>query len=99
MEANNLNFVAELFQFDRLMGKSLIKIVYYLGLAGIVIWALIALVAGIGASAYDGGGAVAGVLIAVSILVFGTLFWRLSCELWIILFKIHDELKAANTKT
>lgn len=98
MQDNQPNFVADLFQFDRLMGKSLIKIVYYLGLAGIVIWALVALVAGMGAASYDGSGAVIGVLVALAILVFGTFFWRLSCEVWMVLFKIYDELKTANSR-
>jgi hypothetical protein len=92
------SFFSELFQFDRLMGKSLIKIVYFLGLVGIAVWALVALAAGLGAAAYDSGGAVVGIFAAAMILVFGTLFWRLSCELWIVLFKIYDELVKANCK-
>ena len=34
----------------------------------------------------------------VSVLIFGPLVVRLYCELMIIIFKIHDELKAANDR-
>jgi hypothetical protein len=92
------NIVGELFQFDRLIGKSLIKIVYFLGLGAIALWALIVLVAAMGASALGMGSGLLGIIAALIILAFGSLSWRLTCELWLVLFRIYDELKAANAR-
>ncbi|HYG30504.1 MAG TPA: DUF4282 domain-containing protein [Allosphingosinicella sp.] len=86
-------FFARLLDFEHLMGAALIKIVYYIGLVGIALWALVALLGSLNAGRYGGGEAVLlGLLMSVVVLVVGTLFWRFTCELWMVMFKIHDRL-------
>ena len=78
--------------FDRLLGGSLIKIVYYIGLVGIALWVLVALVGSLGAMGYSAGAGLGGILITLVGAVFALVFWRVTCELWLIIFQIHDRL-------
>ena len=86
------NILTGLLSFDRLIGESLIRILYYVGLVIIVIAALVALLGGIAMAAYSPSAALTGILIAAAYLVAGTLFWRVTCELWLVLFGIHNRL-------
>ena len=78
--------------FDRLLGGSLIKIVYYIGLVGIALWVLFALVGFLGLAAYSPGAGLGGILVALIGGLFAVVFWRVTCELWLIIFQIHDRL-------
>lgn len=81
-----------LLSFDELIGGQLLRILYYVGLVGIVIWALAVLVGSLAMAQYSPGAALLGLIGAFFILVLGTLFWRFTCELWMVIFKIHDRL-------
>jgi hypothetical protein len=85
-------FIGQLLNFDELIGGSLLRVLYYLGLAGIVLWSLVALVGALAMARYSAEAFLVGLLTAVAILVFGTVFWRFTCELWMVIFKIHDRL-------
>ena len=76
--------------FDKLIGSSLIKIIYYVGLAGIGLSALFAVGGGLMSGNITGmlGGLVVGALI----LVVGAIIWRFYCEVAILLFQIHGRL-------
>ena len=81
-----------LWSFDRLLGGSLIKIVYYIGLVGIALWVLVALVGSLGAMGYSAGAGLGGILLTLIGALFAVVFWRVTCELWLIIFQIHDRL-------
>lgn len=83
--------VARLLTFDTMIGGGLIKIIYFIGLAFIGLAVLIGLIGALGSMAYSPVG-ILGVLLVVVGGVFGVLFWRFSCELWILLFRIYDVL-------
>lgn len=85
--------------FDKFLAPVLIKIVYWIGIVLIVLSTLLGLVGGSmmpmmnSYSNYGGGGF--NPLGAVLALLFGAcalLFWRVVCELWIVIFSINDRL-------
>ncbi|MFN7178600.1 DUF4282 domain-containing protein [Hyphomonas sp.] len=79
--------------FDKLLGTQLIVILYYLGLAGIALGAIASLfgaLAMMGASFIGGLGMIVMTLIGA---VIGVLVWRFICELYLILFRISDDVR------
>ncbi len=74
--------------FDKMITPSIIKIIFWLGVAISIISGLIIIIGGI-ASPYGGGGEVISGLLFI---IFGPLMTRVYCELLILLFKIHDNL-------
>lgn len=79
--------------FDKLIGTQLIIILYYLGLLGIGLGAIASLfgaLAMLGQSFVGGLGMVVMTLIAA---VVGVLFWRFVCELYLLLFRMADDLR------
>lgn len=75
----------DLFFFDRMLTPSIITVVYWLLLLGVI-------VAGIGTM--FGQSFFAG----LGILIFGVVGVRIWCELLIVLFKIHQNLKTLAEK-
>ncbi len=76
--------------FDKLIGSSLIKIIYYAGLIAIGLTALGVLGAGLMRGGF--AGLVGGLFVAALIVVFGAVFWRFYCEIFILLFQIYNRL-------
>ena len=72
--------------FDKLIGTKLIKILYYIGLVGIILAGLGSLFAGLKL----GIGAILGAIIGT---VAGLLFWRFICELYLLFFRMSDDLR------
>jgi hypothetical protein len=69
--------------FKKMVSSFLLRFVYLVGIAALIIWAIDFFIKGNGISI------VAGFLV----LIFGNLIWRVTCELWIVLFSIHDTLR------
>jgi len=87
-----------LMNFDVMIGGRLIKIIYYLGLVLIGLGGLGGALGALSAMSFSfvyGLGMLIGVVIGVALAV---LFWRLACELWVLMFRIHDELVAIRNK-
>ena len=80
--------------FDKLIGARLITILYYLGLIGIALGLIAGVLSGLGTmvsySFFGGIGMVIGSLIGAAI---GLLFWRFLCELYMLLFRMADDLR------
>jgi len=72
--------------FDKLIGTKLIKILYYVGLAGIILAGLGSLFAGFKL----GIGAILGAIIGT---IAGILFWRFICEIYMLFFRMSDDLR------
>jgi hypothetical protein len=68
--------------FDKFITPVIIQILFWLGLAGIVILALWMIVSGL-----PGGG-----VMGLIYLLLGPIFWRVYMELLLVMFKIHAEL-------
>ncbi len=84
--------VGDLFQFERMVAPTVLKIVYWIGLAGIVIYMLMALAAAIGMMDYSPGGGLGMLLLAILGGLFGLLFWRVMIEVYMVLFGIFERL-------
>jgi hypothetical protein len=58
----------------------------------VVVYAVVILVGGLGAMAYSPVAGMIGTLGGAILLVFGAVMWRVTCELWVLMFKIHDRI-------
>lgn len=84
--------IGDLFKFDKMVAPTVLKIVYWLGLIGIVLWALFALFSAITMMSYSVMSGLGMLLAAVVALLFGTLFWRIIIEIYMVIFSINDRL-------
>lgn len=85
--------VNQFLTFDKLIGSKLITILYYVGLIGLglgVIAGIFSGFAGMGYSFFAGLGTIIAALIGGAI---GLVFWRFMCELYMILFRMADDLR------
>lgn len=86
--------LSQLLSFDKLIGTKLITILYYLGLIGIVLGLIAGVLSGLGTmvsfSFFGGIGMVIGSIIGAAL---GLLFWRFMCELYMLLFRMADDLR------
>lgn len=80
--------------FDKLIGAKLITILYYLGLIGIALGLIAGVLSGLGTmvsfSFFGGIGLVIGSIIGAAL---GLLFWRFLCEMYMLLFRMADDLR------
>lgn len=82
----------DLFSFEKTLATRIIKVVYFIGLIGIVILFLVEIVASfatMGASFLGGLGALIASVIGSAV---GVLVWRVVCEAWMALFGIYERL-------
>jgi len=78
------------FFFDSMLTPKIITFVYWLALLGVVIGALTVM--------FAGGASVGRFLMGIVALVMGGVFARIWCELLIVLFKIHENIKKVAEK-
>ena len=78
------------FSFDRMITPTIIKIVFWIGLALTVLLGLGLLIAG-----NNGGVRVLGLVY----LIFGPILWRVYCEILIVVFKMQEHLAAIEQNT
>ncbi len=83
-----------LMNFDTFVAPTLIRIVYWVGIALVVICTLMAMLGGgmMAAGGYGGGFNPLGAVIALLGGAVALLFWRVMCEVWIVIFSINDRL-------
>lgn len=74
--------------FEKMYSTMIIKLVYWLGILSIALATLSGIAAAL--SGYDTS--ILGAFGAILSGLFGLLFWRLVCELWVVMFGIHDRL-------
>ena len=88
------DIVQRFLNFDKMMGTSIIKVLYYIGMVGIaisVIGSIFGALASMGSSFFGG---LLGVVLAPVFGLIGLLFWRFMCEIYLLFFKISDDLSA-----
>jgi membrane protein DedA with SNARE-associated domain len=78
--------------FDKFVAPTLIKIVYWVGIVGIIGAVLFQISGAFQSLQYDAAAALGGVIIALIGGVVGLLVWRVACEVWIVIFSINDRL-------
>lgn len=74
------------FSFRTMISTSLIKIIYVLGMTGFTIGGILKIIQG------------KDIFLGLCIVVLGNLVWRIVCELWILLFSIHNILGSIERK-
>jgi len=85
--------------FDEMITKSAIKIIYVLGAIGITLIGLFVIVASsLILPMIIGKNTGFAVVYGVIIILFGNLFWRVACEAFIVIFKIHDSVVSIDNK-
>lgn len=82
--------------FDHLIGSALIKVIYYVGLVGILLFTVMGMLGGgvMGAMSggYGGGGGVLMIILAPILGVIYLVFWRFICELWLLMFLMYNRM-------
>lgn len=73
--------------FRRMITPIIIQIVFWIGIIGMLVLGIWAIVDGV-SSESDTGGVIGGVLI----LIFGPIIWRVFCEILILTFRIIETL-------
>ena len=79
--------------FDKLIGTKLIKILYFIGLAVIVLAAIGALFAALASFKYGFGQGLMSLITAIVGTVLGLVFWRFMCEIYMLFFRMSDDLR------
>ncbi len=78
--------MADFFAFRKMIAAGFIQVIFVIGLLGIVVVFL---------GALSNDQALTGLLV----LVFGTLYWRVICEVFIVFFRMNDTLSAIKSDT
>lgn len=81
--------MGEFLSFNKMLTPTLIKIIFFVG-CGISVLAGLGIIIS-GMNAYDGGGFM--VLLGLIVIVVGPFLTRVYCELLIVLFKMHENLR------
>jgi Domain of unknown function (DUF4282) len=89
-----MDVVTKFLSFDKLMGTSLVKIVYFLGLTGIVLGTVGGLLSGLGLLFANFFLGLTTLIMAPVIGVVGMCFLRFACELYIVLFRMGEDIAA-----
>ena len=87
------SIIQRFISFDRLLGPVLVKIVYYVGAAGIIV----AVLGGLSTTviAFAAGNIGAGVMQAIAVPAVGAVafvYWRFICELFMLAFLAYERL-------
>ncbi|MBU1176807.1 MAG: DUF4282 domain-containing protein [Alphaproteobacteria bacterium] len=80
--------------FDEFVFPKLVTIIYWIGAVVIVLSTLGGAFGAMSIGNYYGAGGIVGFLIALIAGVLSLIVWRVVMELTIVLFSIHDTLKA-----
>ena len=86
---------SKLLNFDEMVTPFFVKIIYWLGVVGVILTGLLTIIQGVN-SHYGGGAQVIG---GVLTILFGPFLVRIYCELVIVIFEIHKVLVELNRKT
>ena len=88
-----MSIFERLLSFNRLLGPSLVKLVYYFGAAAIALVAVGALLAAI-FSIFGGnlGGGAMQLLAVPAVAAVAFVYWRFLCELFMLAFLAYDRL-------
>lgn len=84
--------------FEELLGASLIKLVYYIGLFLIVIGVVIGIVTALIGIGQNGAGALVMVLLAPVGGIIALIYWRFLCEIILLSFLMYDRLGEVRDK-
>ena len=84
-----MDIVNKFLSFDKLIGETLVKFVYFVGLAVIAIMTLLGMFSGFSNGFFSG---LVSIIFAPIGGALGVLYWRFVCEMFIVIFKIGNDL-------
>jgi hypothetical protein len=90
-----MDIVNRFFDFNKLMGQSLVKIFYFLGMIGIAFFVIGGILTGLGTM--FGLNFMTGLIMVIGAPIAGILMLcglRLACELYVAIFRIADDMSA-----
>ncbi|NNC73629.1 MAG: DUF4282 domain-containing protein [Sphingomonadaceae bacterium] len=82
----------EYLSFKKFITPTFIQVIFWLGVAGIVIMTLLSFA---GSLSYAPGVAILTLLIGLPLML---IFWRVYCEIMLVMFRILGELQEMNSK-
>lgn len=89
-----MNIVSQFLSFDKLMGSSLVKIVYFLGILGILLAVLFAMLGAFGLMTINFMQGLGTLVFAPIVGIVMLCFLRFGCELYIAIFRMADDIAA-----
>jgi len=84
--------LSDLTSFEKNLSLALIRILYFLGLCGIALAAIVSAFGAFGVMRYSFAAGMGTLLIAILGGIIGILVWRVLCELWMVIFGIYDRI-------
>lgn len=84
--------VKDLLTFDKMIATKVMKLIYFVGLVGIVGFGLVSFVGSFRMMSYNFSTGLGATFIALVATALGVLVWRVTCELWLLGFNIFDRL-------
>ena len=85
--------ISSFLTFDKLIGTKLIKALYYIGMALILIFGVIAIFGAIASIRYGVFSGLAAIFLALLGTLVGLVFWRFLCEIYLLFFRMSDDLR------
>lgn len=92
------NFFSKMLNFDTMIGPTLIRIMYFVGLGIIALAGVGILLSGLMLMAYSPAMGLLYIIFTPVIIILYAIFWRFACEMWILTFKIYDRLGEIKNK-
>ena len=81
-----------LWSFDHLLGVDLVKLIYYVGLIGIVAGAAIGMLFGLVTLTANLGAGVVQLIAIPAVAAVSIVYWRFVCEFFMVIFQMNDRL-------
>jgi Ni,Fe-hydrogenase I cytochrome b subunit len=78
--------------FEKNLSLTLIRMVYFLGLCGIALFATVSAFGAFGVMRYSVAGGIGTLLTAILGGSISVLIWRVICEVWMVIFGIYDRI-------
>jgi hypothetical protein len=88
----------DLFQWERFITPTIIKVFYWLAITLSVVWGLAGLFAGLGMLLSSPLGGLITILISILTVVAGVVFARIAAEFILIVFRINEHLGAIRNR-
>lgn len=92
------NFFSKMLNFDTMIGPTLIRIMYFVGLVVFALMGVGILLSGVMMMTYNAAVGLLYIILSPVIIILYAIFWRFACELWILTFKIYDRLGEIKNK-
>ncbi|MGQ3101543.1 MAG: hypothetical protein CVT78_08565 [Alphaproteobacteria bacterium HGW-Alphaproteobacteria-17] len=84
----------DLFKFEKMVAPTVLKVVYWLGLIGMVIMCLVSISGAFGMMGYSAATGLGMLLLSIIGLAFGVLIWRIVIEIYMVIFSMNERLGA-----